>query len=126
MRRSIGLVVGGLALATLVGAPAQAADAAKGKRVFNKCKACHFLDKPKSKLGPHLVGIIGRPSAAVEGFKYSKAMRSANIVWDEKNLDEFLAKPKKFMKGTKMAFRGLKKTKDRDNVIAYIKEMASK
>jgi cytochrome c len=126
MRRSIGLVVGIVALATLAGTPALAGDAAKGKRVFNKCKACHFLDKPKSKLGPHLVGIIGRPSAAVEGFKYSKAMRSAKIVWDEETLDAFLTKPKKFMKGTKMSFQGLKKPKDRANVIAYIKEMTSK
>lgn len=113
-----------LVFLSLAVAPAFAADEAKGKKVFNKCKACHTIDKPKNRLGPHLIGIVGRESGKIEGFKYSKAMKSANLVWDEKNLDAYLKKPKGFMKGTKMAFRGLKKPADRANVIAYLKSLA--
>jgi cytochrome c len=110
-----------LLLVPVMSSGVQAADAAKGKGVFNKCKACHMHDKPKNKLGPHLMGIVGRASGAVEGYKYSKAMRKAELVWDEATLDAFLAKPKKFMKGTKMSFNGLKNASDRANVIEYMK-----
>lgn len=97
-------------------------DAKRGKKVFNKCKACHFVDKEKNKVGPHLVNIFSREPTSAEGFKYSKAMQEAAIVWDEENLDAYLTKPKKFLKGNKMTFIGLRKEKDRKNVIAYLKE----
>jgi cytochrome c2 len=126
MDTSARIIAGLLVAFSLSTAPAVASDADKGKKVYNKCKACHALKKPKKKIGPHLVGIVGRASGAVDGFKYSKAMRSANLVWDEKNLDAFLTKPKKFMKGTKMAFKGLKKPKDRANLIAYLKSAGAK
>jgi len=96
-------------------------DAAKGKRIFNKCKTCHSLDQKKNKIGPHLVGIIGRKAGSVENFKYSSAMKKANIVWDEKTLNAYLEKPKKFMPGNKMTFAGLNKESQRKDVIAYIK-----
>ncbi len=102
-------------------------DPAKGKKVFNKCKACHFVDKEKNKVGPYLKGVVGRKAAAVEGFKYSKAMQAKaaeGLVWTEENLDKYLAAPKKFIPGNKMAFAGLKKAEDRANVIAYLKSMA--
>lgn len=100
-----------------------AGDPLKGKRVFNKCKACHLLEaSKKKKVGPHLAQIFGRKSGAVKGFKYSKAMKKADIVWDEKTIDAFITKPKLFMKGTKMTFIGLKKKKHRNDVIAYLKE----
>ena len=102
--------------------PSFAADAAKGKRVFNKCKSCHVANKKKNRVGPHLVGLFGRKAGSVKKYKYSKAMRAAGIVWDEKNLDEYLTSPKKYVKGTKMAFAGLKKQTDRENVIAYLKK----
>ena len=101
-------------------------DAAKGKKVFNKCKACHFADKKKNKVGPYLLGVFGRKAASVEGFKYSKAMQAKGaegLVWDEANLDQYLAAPKKFVPGNKMAFAGLKKAEDRANVIAYLKTL---
>ena len=113
----IAAAAGGLFMA----APAQAGDAAAGAKVFKKCKACHYVDREKNKSGPHLVNIIGRAAGAVEGFKYSKAMAGSGLVWDEATLAGFLAKPKKYLKGTKMSFAGLKKESDIANVIAYLK-----
>ena len=105
----------------LVAPLAQAGDAAAGAKVFKKCKACHYVDREKNKSGPHLVNIVGRAAGAVEGFKYSKAMAGSGLVWDEATLTGFLAKPKKYLKGTKMSFAGLKKESDIANVIAYLK-----
>ena len=101
-------------------------DIEKGKKVFKKCKACHFVDKEKNKVGPHLVNIIDRAAGSLEGFKYSKAMKAKaeeGLVWTEENLDMFLEKPKKFIPKTKMAFPGLKKPDQRADVIAYMKSI---
>ncbi len=106
-------------------APA-AGDPKAGKKVFNKCKACHFADREKNKVGPYLKGVVGRPAAAVEGFKYSEAMKAKGaegLVWTEENLAQYLKAPKKFVPGNKMAFAGLKKDKDIADVIAYLKSI---
>ncbi len=120
MRKILLLVFG----ATMMfGTPAAiAGDPVAGKKIFKKCKACHTLKAGKKKVGPSLFGVVGRKAATSKGFKYSKAMRKSGIIWDEASLDAYLKKPRKFMKGTRMAFPGLKKQADRDNVIAYIKE----
>ena len=111
-----------MALSLSVGA--QAGDIAKGEKVFKKCKACHVVDKEKNKTGPHLVGLIGREAGSVDSFKkYSKAMKGSGIVWNAETLDGYLANPKKYLKGTKMAFAGLKKEKDRQNIIAYLESL---
>ncbi len=89
--------------------------------MFKKCKTCHSFDPGKKKLGPHLKGVVGRKAASVEGFKYSKAVAGSDITWDEASLDEFLKKPKAFLKGTKMSFGGLKKESQRADLIAYLK-----
>ena len=97
---------------------------AKGEKTFKKCKACHQVGEgAKSKTGPILNGIVGAPAGHEEGFRYSKAMKAAaegGLVWDEAELAAFLAKPKKYMKGTKMSFAGLKKDSDIEAVIAYL------
>ena len=105
----------------LISATAHAGDAAAGKKVFKKCKACHYAAKDKNKTGPHLVNLIGREAGTVEGYKYSKSMKSSGIVWDEDTLTAYLRAPKKYLKGTKMAFAGLRKDADIANVIAYLK-----
>ena len=107
-----------------VAVPAQAGDVEAGAKVFKKCKACHYVDQETNKTGPHLVGIIGRPAASVESYKkYSKALKESGFVWDAATLDGYLENPKKYLKGGKMAFAGLKKQKDRDNIIAYFESL---
>ena len=97
-------------------------DPEKGKKTFRKCKSCHAVDDGKNKVGPHLFGIYGREAGAVEGFKYSKALKEAGIVWNSETLNRYLENPKKYLKGTKMSFAGLKKQSQRDDVIAYLKQ----
>ena len=112
-------------LAIIAASPALAeGDAAAGEKVYKKCKTCHSLEAGKNKLGPNLAGIFGRQAGSVEGFKYSAAMASSGIVWDEATLDAFLAKPKDVVPKTKMAFAGLKKEVQRQDLIAYLKEAA--
>ena len=116
-------------LATLPAFAGQAladGDAVKGKKVFNKCKACHFVDKEKKKLGPHLVGLFGRTAGMVEGFKYSTAMKDSGIVWSKETLESFIAKPKSAVPGTKMAFSGIKKESQLEDLLAYLEEATKK
>ncbi len=110
------------AAALASGSASAEGDAVKGKKVFKKCKTCHTLQAGKKKIGPHLGGLFGRKAGSVEGYKYSKAMVASGIVWDEALLSEYLTKPKKLVKGTKMAFPGLKKEEQRNDLIAYLKE----
>ena len=110
-----------LAMALVSSGTAVAADIKAGEKVFKKCKACHYADREKHKTGPHLVNIIGRTAGSLEDYKkYSKAMKVSGIVWDETTLADYLRAPKKYIKGTKMAFVGLKKDADIENVIAYL------
>ena len=110
-----------LGFGLVVAGSAMAGDAVKGEKVFKKCKACHYVDKEKNKTGPHLVAVLGRAAGSLEGYKYSKAMKASGLVWDEETLAAYLKAPKKYVKGTKMAFAGLKKDKDVADVIAYLK-----
>jgi cytochrome c len=115
------MVLAAAAAGILMALPAQAGDVKAGEKVFRKCKSCHYVDQEKNKTGPHLVNIIGRAAGSVDGFKYSKAMKDSGLTWDEATLAEFLKKPKTYIKGTKMAFSGLRKDKEIDDLIAYLK-----
>jgi len=103
---------------------AHAQDVKKGERAFKKCKACHEIGADaKQKTGPILNGIIGRAAGSVEGFDYSKALIAAadgGLIWTEEELDKFLTKPKEYLPKTKMSFAGLRKEKDRVNLLAYL------
>ena len=97
-------------------------DIKKGKKVFNKCRACHNIDKDKNKVGPHLVGIFGREAGALEDFKYSDAMKNSGVVWDAETLAAYVKKPKEFIEDTKMNFAGIKKDKQIVDLIAYMED----
>lgn len=125
MRLTVVFATMSFAALVTAGAQAQEGDAAAGATVFNKCKACHDAESDKNKVGPSLMGVVGRKAGTYEGFKYSKAMVEAGekgLVWDEANLASYLKDPKGFIKGNKMAFPGLKKDEEVANVIAYLKE----
>ena len=109
-------------IAEMVGA----ADLDKGKRVFNKCKSCHTVNKDgKNGIGPNLWNVVNAKKGARDGFKYSKAIIAmAGTAWTYENLNAFLLKPRDYAKGTKMTFAGLRKDSDRANVIAYLRTLA--
>jgi cytochrome c len=99
---------------------------AAGEKAFKKCRACHKVGSgAKNGTGPHLNGLMGRTIGGLDDFKYSNVFQAAaseGKVWDEESLSAFLAKPKEYFKGTKMAFAGLKKADDIAAVIAYLEE----
>ncbi|MEM7596323.1 MAG: cytochrome c family protein [Pseudomonadota bacterium] len=97
-----------------------AADAGKGEKVFNKCKACHKLDAGANGTGPYLHGVVGRDVASADGFGYSGNLIAVVDVWSPEALDGFLTNPSGYAPGTTMAFAGLKKAEDRANLIAYL------
>lgn len=99
------------------------ADIDAGAKVFKKCATCHTLTQGgANKVGPNLYGVIGKKRASISGFAYSNAMKAKGGVWTIEDMNIWLAKPKDFVPGTKMGFAGLKKDKDRANVIAYLKQ----
>ena len=91
-----------------------------GEKIFKRCISCHTFTK--NKIGPNLADIFGKKAGSVEGFKYSKAMKNSDIIWNACTLDDFLKKPRKYIKGTKMRFSGLKKKSHREAIIKYLKE----
>ena len=95
-------------------------DVAKGEKVFGKCKTCHEIGSDRNKVGPTLHGVIGRKAGTVPGFKYSPAMADSGVTWDAATLAEYVAKPKEFIAGNKMAFVGLKKEDEIQDLVAYI------
>lgn len=107
-------LAGGASVAHAQGDPEQ------GAKVFNKCKACHAVDEEKNKVGPHLVGIIGRPAGSIEGFRYSEAMANSGIVWEDETITAYLKDPKSYVPGNKMVFVGLKKDEDIADLLAYL------
>ncbi len=116
-----------LTIVTAAAGRAEAQDATAGEAVFKKCAPCHVANEDKNKIGPSLMGVIGRTAGTHPNFAYSKAMVEAGaggLVWDEAHLTTYLHDPKALVKGTKMAFVGLKKDEDIANVIAYLKQFS--
>ena len=98
-------------------------DIAHGEKVFKKCAACHSIVKGgKNAIGPALYNVVGRKVGSIEDYKYSKAFGSYDKNWTFEELNGFLIKPAKWIKGTKMAYAGLRKEKDRASVIKYLNE----
>ena len=94
-----------------------------GEKVFKKCTACHVVNKGgENKIGPVLYGVLGSQVAAIRDYKYSKAMASYDKNWTFEEMNGYLRKPQSYIKGTKMAFAGLRKEKDRASVILYLNQ----
>ena len=101
-------------------------DIEHGKKVFKKCSACHMVKSDgKNMIGPNLWGVIGRQAGSVSDYKYSKAMVAYGKEWTFEEMNSYLIKPQAYIKGTKMAFAGLRKEKDRASVILYMNSKSS-
>jgi len=117
-----------LAFAALLAATLHAAaqDIAAGEKSFAKCRACHQIgETAKNSVGPVLNGLIGRPAGAVEGYNYSPANKNSGLTWDEATFSEYIASPATKIKGTKMAFAGIKDPAEVANLVAYLKQFDS-
>ncbi|ESZ95983.1 cytochrome c [Sclerotinia borealis F-4128] len=99
-------------------------DSKKGANLFKtRCAQCHTLAEGEpNKIGPNLHALFGRQTGSVEGYSYTDANKQKAITWGEDTLVEYLENPKKYIPGTKMAFGGLKKEKDRNDLVQYLKE----
>jgi cytochrome c len=113
------LIAAGLALGV---STARADDDVKaGAAVFKRtCAVCHTVEAGKNKIGPSLFGVVGRKSGSIDGFKYSEAMKKADLTWSNDTLDKYLTDPKTFVPGNRMTYAGLKKEADRKAVIDYL------
>ncbi len=127
-RRSRGLHILSFALAgglSFSGAASGAGDAKRGAQVFQACMACHSVKPGEHMTGPSLAHIWNRKAGTVEGFpRYSDALARAGVTWNEGTLDKWLAKPDAFIPGTSMTFPGFKESRDRQDVIAYLKAVS--
>jgi cytochrome c len=126
--RSIAFLLAISATSLLV-SHAQAQDAAAGEKVFTQCKACHVADKDENRVGPSLMNVIGRTAGTHPNYQYSPAMKEAGqkgLVWSNDTLTQYLKNPRAMVKGTKMAFAGLKNDTDIANVIAYLDQFSKK
>jgi len=113
------LIAAGIALS--VGTARADDDVKAGEAVFKRtCAVCHTVEAGKNKIGPSLFAVVGRKSGSIEGFKYSDAMKKADVAWSNDTLDRYLADPKGFVPGNRMTYAGLKKEADRKAVIDYL------
>ncbi|KAI9293354.1 cytochrome-c from the OXPHOS pathway [Neoconidiobolus thromboides FSU 785] len=106
---------------------ATSGDATKGAKLFqSRCAQCHTINKGgKHGQGPNLYGVFNRSSGQAENYSYTEANKNAGVTWDEKSLFDYLENPKKYIPGTKMVFAGLKKAKDRADLVAFIKKAST-
>ena len=112
---------------TLLAHPANGADLAKGDQLFFAfCSRCHSLEPARHLSGPSLAGVLGRKSGTAEGFqRYSDALKSANLVWDEQTLDAWITDPQALIPGNQMHFPGVPDPQRRQDLIAYLKSVAN-
>lgn len=112
------------AQAPATGAPADAAQALRGQRLFLRCAACHETGEPKvTKIGPHLGGIVGRTAGTLAGYTYSKGLASAGFTWDDDKLLAWLERPTAIVPDTTMAFEGMAAEPDRRALLAYLRTL---
>jgi cytochrome c len=101
--------------------PTQAADLGRGEQLFRKCVSCHTLEASgRNRVGPRLHGLFGRQAGAMTDFRYSDALKTSGIIWNDQTLDAYLKDAEAFVPGTKM-YGGLSLDQDREDLIAYLK-----
>lgn len=123
MKTGLKLLMSVAALAVSTNVALAQGNAEAGEDVFKKCRACHDVGPDaKNKVGPMLNGLIGRKSGTIEGFAYSEANKTSNVVWTDETFLKYIEDPRAFMPGNKMAFVGLKDEQDRKDVLAYLKK----
>jgi cytochrome c len=112
-----------LAVLVTSAAPAQQSDVMRGQHQFQACIACHSLQPNKNLTGPSLSGVFGRKAGSLESFdRYSDALKSSNIVWDDKTLDAWLVDPQRAVPDNQMTFPGIRSPQDRSDLIAFLKQ----
>jgi len=96
---------------------------ARGQRVFDTCAACHSLQRDQNMTGPSLAGLWNRKAGSLASFsRYSPALQSANIVWNDKTLDEWIKDPQHLVPGNEMTFAGIKDAQQRGDLLAFLKQ----
>ncbi|MGO8918881.1 MAG: c-type cytochrome [Stellaceae bacterium] len=105
--------------------PAMAADAGKGKALFDACAKCHPITAAgdDTLVGPTLKGIVGRKSASIEDFRYSSAMRASGLTWTEENIKAYITDPQAKVKGNRMALKSSFEPAEIDDIVAYLKTL---
>ena len=111
-----------LVAALTASASAQQGDAARGEQKFVECAACHSVERGVNNVGPSLAGIVGRHSGSLPDFRYSAAMRKADITWTPQALDEFISDPQKRVPANRMPYAGLSDAAARADLIAYLEK----
>ncbi|MEM1430731.1 MAG: c-type cytochrome [Pseudomonadota bacterium] len=104
-------------------AVAAAGDLRAGGRLWRQCSACHVADQAQNRVGPHLVDIIGRDKASIDGFSYSDALSDMGGVWTIENMDAWLENPAEYAAGNRMSYRGLRDAEDRANLLAFLADL---
>lgn len=114
-------IIGALIVVACSASFASAQDVAAGKTSFNKCLACHAVGEgAKNKVGPVLNGLVGRKSGTVEGYSYSEANKNSGITWSEAEFKDYIKNPKAKIPGTKMAFAGITKETEINDLWAFL------
>ncbi|MGZ5031893.1 MAG: c-type cytochrome [Usitatibacter sp.] len=116
------VVIAGIVAALAI--DARAADATHGKQLYEQCAACHSLEAGKQGLGPSLAGVVGRKSGALEDFRYSPAMKRANLAWTRETIGAFIAEPQKEIRGNRMPYSGMPQAADREDLLEYLLQAA--
>lgn len=118
-----GLIFAGAAYAQSVEELVAVASPEQGERLYRQCQSCHTIDAGgPNRAGPNLYGVIGRPAASVDGFRYSPALQGLDEAWTLEALDAFISDPRAYAQGTRMGFRGVTEPGDRAAILAYLNQ----
>ena len=125
MRRflAVALLVPAFFMTAFAAKADETAEQAAGRKVFDHCIACHFIDPGKQGFGPNLHGVLGRPAASLPGFVYSEGLSKSGIVWTEANLRKWVSGNDKFVPGTRMRHVAITDKTEQDYLIAFLKSL---